>query len=111
MCEFKSHPRRQIFIIDNGAGNSAIINTQEENMFLCQDCGAIFDAPNQWQETHGLEHAPFEHFSGCPICAGAYCFTYQCDKCGQWITDDYIKIDTQRYCQNCYQSFQPGEED
>lgn len=80
-------------------------------MFLCQDCGAVFDAPIRWQETHGLDCGLYEQLSGCPFCSGAYCNTYRCDSCGEWIDDDYVKINILRYCHNCYKLFEPGDED
>ena len=79
-------------------------------LFVCIDCGKTFEEPKYWEETHGLDHGPYERWSGCPHCYGAYVETYQCDCCGEWITDTYIIINKDRYCQDCYRTVELGEE-
>ena len=79
--------------------------------FVCIECRSIFQEPIYWEETHGLDSPPYEKFSGCPMCHGAYTETYECDCCGDPITDDYIKIEDKRYCQECCQTVELGEED
>ena len=36
--------------------------------FKCRECGAEFDEPYRYVETHGFTYGPFEHFSECPYC-------------------------------------------
>ena len=79
-------------------------------MYICLECGLIFDDPVKWEETHGLDCGPYEKWSGCPKCRGSYAETYRCDRCGEWIEGSYIKIDDNRYCEYCYDKYQPGEE-
>jgi hypothetical protein len=89
-------------------------NDDKENtiMFVCIECGRLFEKPIYWEETHGLNSSPFEKWSGCPKCYGAYTEAHQCDCCDEWIIDDYIKTeDGQRYCSECYQKHEIGDED
>ena len=79
-------------------------------MYVCIECGKIFTEPDYWEERHGLDTGPYEHFSGCPICNGNYMDAYRCDECDEWITDEYIKIGEKRYCQDCYLIYNLGEE-
>lgn len=79
-------------------------------MFVCLECGNLFNEPAYWEETHGLECGPYEKWSGCPSCYGAYTKVYICDCCNDWIVDDYIKIEDKRYCQECCESVELGRE-
>ena len=73
-------------------------------MLVCLDCGNIFDEPKRWEETHGLEYGPYEHWSGCPDCGGAYVEAHRCDGCGEWIaTETYVKMGNERYCEDCFE--------
>ena len=81
-------------------------------MFICFDCGQIFEMPEQWQETHGFNRSPYEHFNGCPSCGGAYTKTYRCDCCDEWINGEYIKTEhDKRFCRDCYSHMELGDED
>ena len=80
-------------------------------MFVCIDCGEVFEESKHWQERHGLDTPPYEEWTGCPQCGGSYTIAYRCDDCGEWITDEYIKIDDARYCSNCYQITDLGDEE
>ena len=72
-------------------------------VYACLECQHVFEEPMRWTERHGLEHGPFEEFSGCPMCGGGYVKTYKCDVCDNYILDDYIKTDDgMRYCENCF---------
>ena len=79
-------------------------------MFICLECGYVFSEPEYWEETHGLDYGPYEKWSGCPRCRSSYAETYPCDRCGEWIDGAYIKIDDKRYCEYCYDKYEPGEE-
>lgn len=79
-------------------------------MFVCSECGHLFQESKHYVETHGFNYGPYEEWDGCPYCSGAYTETYQCEGCGKWIADEYVKIDDNRYCSDCYEVFQLGEE-
>lgn len=82
-------------------------------MFVCIDCGRVFEDSIHWKENIG-EHFGFpayEEFSGCPYCNGAYTEAYRCDCCEEWIVDDYYKTDDgQRYCEDCIRKIRLGDE-
>ena len=81
-------------------------------MLVCLDCYRTFneDEIADWYETHGLDSPPYEHFSGCPYCHGAYAETHRCDCCGEWIdTDTYVEIGDEKYCENCFTIKNIGE--
>ena len=81
-------------------------------MFVCLDCGKTFDEPDCWEETHGFNYGPFEEFDGCPYCGEAYVEAHECSCCGEWITGPYIKTrDGDRICENCYVSYDLGDEE
>jgi hypothetical protein len=80
-------------------------------MFVCLGCGGIFSEPKHWYETHGLSTPPYEEFSGSPCCSDAYTEAYTCSHCGDYITtENYIKINGDRYCENCYNIYELGDE-
>lgn len=73
-------------------------------MYLCLDCRRTFEEPRDYTEEHGLPFPPYETWSGCPFCAGAYVETVPCDNCGKWVTDEYIQIDDDTIiCEDCYE--------
>lgn len=71
-------------------------------MFLCLDCGKLFEEPSYYAETHGLDTPPYETWNGCPKCSGAYVETFECSQCGEWITGDYIEVGGELICEECY---------
>ena len=80
-------------------------------LFVCLECGSIFEEPAYWEEEHGLDTPPYESMSGCPSCYGSYVEAYKCDECGDWIDGKYIKTDSgDRICENCYIVYELGEE-
>jgi len=72
--------------------------------YTCLECGASFDTPQKYTERHGLETPPYETFTGCPLCGGAYANTIICDGCGKPITGEYVKIlpSGEHFCESCY---------
>lgn len=82
-------------------------------LFVCLECRKVFEEPIYWEEDRGecFGFPSYERFSGCPMCHGAYTEAYECDCCGEVITDDYIKIEDKRYCQECCQTVELGEGD
>ena len=82
------------------------------NKFICFDCEEIFDEPSQWEEHHNLDHGPFEQMSGGPYWGGGYAKAYGCDMCGHYINGTYVKLTSgERICENCYNTYEIGEED
>lgn len=72
-------------------------------MYLCLNCNALFERQKQYAEKYSWEDADQIKF-GCPSCGGEYVETYECDQCGKYIMDDYIKIiDGSLVCEECYQ--------
>lgn len=72
-------------------------------MYMCIDCGAIFQAPKQYVEKHGFDDGLYEHLTCCPICGGSYVTTSKCSICNEYITDKYVELDNaMRVCSNCY---------
>lgn len=80
-------------------------------MYVCLECGEVFEELAQWEETHGFQDGLYEQFSGCPYCHSAYTKAFKCDCCEDWIQNAYIKTDDgKRYCENCYCHMELGEE-
>lgn len=80
-------------------------------MYICLDCLNVFESPIYYTETHGLDSPPYEHWEGCPNCAGAYVEAKECSKCNEYITTDYIELkDGDCVCEDCYANKSFGEE-
>ena len=72
-------------------------------MFVCVECGTLFECPERFVETHNLDCPPYEEWDGCPRCAGAFIEAFRCHCCNEYITDSYIKTDDgKQYCTECY---------
>lgn len=80
-------------------------------MYFCLDCGHMFEEPEHFIDTHGLDAPPYEERDGCPECGGAYTRTYECGCCGRYIACNYVKVDGERYCDECYRVYELGDED
>ncbi|MGN1229203.1 MAG: hypothetical protein ACI4T5_06050 [Prevotella sp.] len=37
-------------------------------MYICNECGAIFEDPYEYEEKHGFDYGPFEKWRVCPSC-------------------------------------------
>lgn len=80
--------------------------------FICLDCEKIFSEPRRYIEKHNLDTPPYEFFYICPYCGGDYARAYECNECGHWITGEYVKTASgQRICENCYNTYDLGDED
>ena len=82
-------------------------------MFVCCECRNVFSDPISWMEDRGecFGFPSYEQLSGSPCCKETYVEAYQCNECGEWIiTDNYIKIGHDRYCEDCYAIYELGEE-
>ena len=79
-------------------------------MFICLDCGSVFDEPEYFYDFHGMETPPYEIYKGCPGCGGAYTDAITCSICGEYILDEYADVvDGQNICENCYTRRTIGE--
>jgi hypothetical protein len=72
-------------------------------MYLCLECEKLFEEPQKYEDSHGLDSPPYETWYGCPNCAGGYVETMPCDVCGSYITGKYAVIDDSQFvCEECY---------
>lgn len=70
---------------------------------VCVECGMVFDEAKRFTETHGFDTPPYEHYTGCPFCGGAYIPVKYCDCCRREIINDYVRTDDGHiYCEDCY---------
>lgn len=85
-------------------------------MLVCLECGHVFDEDSVRSgrgyigECWGQDC--YEDYVCSPCCSGDFAETYECDCCGEWITGTYIKTeDGDRICENCYCTYEIGEEE
>ena len=85
-------------------------------MFKCRDCGYIFEEPKHYSEdrTPGgvFEGGSFiEHYTGCPLCAGAYDEAIECDSCNEFFFREQLESNENgSFCFMCYQENYPEED-
>lgn len=93
--------------------------------YKCLGCGHIFEEgeETQWTERHGFDNPPYENFSGCPICKGAYEESKRCKICGgEFLEDelnngvcesciDYLIINNKRNLKTCYAIAESAEKE
>lgn len=74
-------------------------------MYICLDCGCIFENPRKYVETHGLDSPPYEEWNGCPYCGGVYTEARKCDGCEKWIDGEFVEIlpSHEVYCDECFE--------
>ena len=80
-------------------------------MYKCLDCGHVFEEPKQYSEDRtpggAFEGGSFiEHYTGCPLCSGAFEEAKQCEICGEYFTDDELTDTTCGDC--CKQCIEDG---
>ena len=81
-------------------------------MFVCLECRGLFQEPLSWSENHGLDTPPYEEFKGSPCCYAGYINADPCNCCGHAITtDNYITVDGNKYCSDCYTVHDLGDGD
>lgn len=74
------------------------------NIFVCRNCGSLFEEPDYYLERHGLDTPPYEHIDMCPVCKSSdIAETFQCALCGEYIISQYIQLSNGLYiCSDCY---------
>jgi formylmethanofuran dehydrogenase subunit E len=83
-------------------------------MYVCKSCGNLFSEVKRWKEDRGecFGFPAYEEFVGSPCCQSGYAKARQCDSCGDYLIGSYIKLrDGSRYCEDCYQPMEIGDED
>lgn len=84
-------------------------------LYICLECGHVFDEPARWEERHGLGpfEGPGEQWSGCPCCRGGYDEAQQCDCCGEWFAASEMTINDEgnmRLCPDCAEQYDSDED-
>ena len=67
-------------------------------MYICGDCGKLFEEPKEWSQNHGEPHLT-ERWSGCPHCGGGFEEATECEKCGEYFEADSLYCG---YCGDCF---------
>ena len=64
-------------------------------MYICNECGAVFDEPAVEREVHfWIDGSPLEEFSVCPECGDTdFTEAFECDGCGECDEREYIEYD------------------
>jgi hypothetical protein len=58
-------------------------------MYICLDCGEIFEEPETWEESYPYgEGYAYQTFSCCPHCEGSYEEAEVCKDCGEYFAPD-----------------------
>lgn len=74
-------------------------------MYICNECGLVFNNPKQYSEDRtpygGSSEPGFtEHYKGCPSCGGNYDEAMQCVRCD----NEYISVESYHpFCEGCLQ--------
>lgn len=75
-------------------------------MFVCRECGSLFEDPASYYEAHGFSDCRGEEWSVCPCCGSPdYDVGVFCHSCGEFIpSEDAIPIHiphTVYICEDC----------
>lgn len=75
-------------------------------MFICKDCGFIFEEPKKYSEdlTPGgaNEGGSFNiELKGCPKCQGSFAEAKQCGSCEEWFDADDLTDTTEYFNGGC----------
>lgn len=69
-------------------------------MFICNECGHIFDEPGTWNEYHPYgEGYVAESWSGCPHCHEGYSEAVECECCGEYFAKEEMH---NGMCEECF---------
>lgn len=75
-------------------------------MFICNECGEVFEEPKVFEETHGLDTPPYEKWYLCPHCGDTgISRALECTRCGEWISEHHAMLGDglQPLCETCYE--------
>jgi methionyl-tRNA synthetase len=64
-------------------------------MFICDDCGAVFEVPHGQMQPHG------ERYNVCPACGGGFSEAKQCPVCGEYHSPEEQRFEV---CDTCMKS-------
>lgn len=80
--------------------------------YICLECGNVFEEPTRWEEKHGLEHGPYEPWSGCPACLGGYADAVLCNSCNEYFPDGagHHTSEHGTLCEACYNELERTED-
>lgn len=68
-------------------------------MYLCEECGAVFEEPRIFYDTHGLPTPPYEKWAQCPKCRSTKIDeAEQCSRCGRYEAE----LHKGRLCEFCF---------
>lgn len=72
-------------------------------MYICKNCGEVFDVPKKIFESHGFTDGTGEELFVCPNCEGDYEEAIECENCGAvvGISDVCLTDDDKQVCQSC----------
>ena len=73
-------------------------------MFICKECGAIFEEPRITSESHPYgEGSASEEWAYCPVCGeSGFEEAHQCSRCSEYFAfDDLDYIGHSLYCEVC----------
>ena len=72
-------------------------------MFICKDCGSLFENPDHMEENVG-EYCGQPAFQTIDICPNCHCDEIDearmCEICGEWISEDDMECDVCYDCMN-----------
>jgi hypothetical protein len=77
-------------------------------MFICLDCGEIFEEPGTFSQRHPYgEGYATETLACCPYCGSSFAEAEQCTVCGEW----FEKYDiTDGLCDECVKELEEENE-
>lgn len=81
-------------------------------MYICCDCGHVFEEPKHYSEDRtpggAFEGGSFiEHYDGCPLCAGAFEEAVECDGCGEYVSERVIEYNNDgAFCNSCMEEME-----
>lgn len=77
--------------------------------YICLSCHQTFEEPYEYEERHGFDHGPFEHWSVSPCCHDGYDEAVECDRCGaahpaSLSMRSNSPFSNERLCPDCYEA-------
>lgn len=60
-------------------------------IYVCDQCGGVFDGPYHITERHGFLEPPFEQIPVSPCCEADFSNGAECAECGRIVSEDNIE--------------------